>query len=68
MDKYLLISIIVAYVLVPMLNARDPEPGRGLRRTVWTLFAFNVAYMLALFFVYPLLAHVPKPAELIAPR
>jgi hypothetical protein len=55
MDKYLLLSVLVANVALPTLFAADPLPRRGLRRAVLSVFAFDAAYCLALLYLYPLL-------------
>lgn len=41
----LLIPIIVALVAVPAIAARDPDPRRGVRRTVLFLLAFTLVYV-----------------------
>ncbi len=53
MQKAILLSILVAYVLIPALFARDPNAKRGLRRCLWGIVSFNILYLLALLFIYP---------------
>ena len=53
MQKFLLISILVATFAIPMRAAADPSPARGLRRTVLWIAAFNVAYVIAIVYVLP---------------
>jgi len=53
MSKLLLLSVIVAMVAVPLAAARDPVPGRGLRKALAFTFACDVLYLLALRFLYP---------------
>jgi hypothetical protein len=43
--EQLLVSIIVAIVAAPALAARDPDPRRGVRRAVYSLLAFTLAYV-----------------------
>ncbi len=56
MNKYLLLSILVANIVLPLLFAGDPVPRRGLRRTIGTVVAFNVLYVIALVFIFPKLS------------
>lgn len=56
MIRLLLLSMVVATVALPALAARDRRPGRGVRRAVRLMFAFDVAWALALAFLYPLLS------------
>jgi hypothetical protein len=56
MEKILLLSLLVANVALPLAFATDPEPNRGLRRTVSTILLYNCVYLLALIFIYPQLA------------
>jgi len=51
--KYLLLSVIFALLVLPMLFAMDPSPRRGLRRAVFAVALFNVAYLVALYLTHP---------------
>lgn len=52
--KTFLITLILAPIVLPALAASDPHPLRGLRRGVWLVLAFNVAYavIVKVFFPY----------------
>lgn len=52
----LLMSILIATLALPMRAAHDPNPARGLRRTVLWLVAFNVCYLLGIVYVLPRLS------------
>jgi len=54
--RLLLLSVVVATVALPVLAARDRRPGRGVRRAALLVLAFNVAWALALAFLYPRLS------------
>ena len=56
MTRLLLLSVVVATVALPVLAARDRRPGRGVRRAALLVLAFNVAWALALAFLYPRLS------------
>lgn len=47
MRKLLSMSLITLPILIPIWASRDRNARRGLRRTVWTVFAFLVAWALA---------------------
>ncbi len=53
MSKLLLLSVIVGMVVAPLLAARDEIPGRGLRKALAYTLVCEVAYLLALRFLYP---------------
>lgn len=53
MQKFTLLSILLATVIIPMVAASDRSAKRGLRRTVLWMAAFNVAYLFAIIYVYP---------------
>lgn len=53
MQKILLLSILLATMSIPMFAAADPKPGRGLRRAVLWLVAFDIAYVIAIIYVLP---------------
>jgi len=54
--KLLLVSVIIAMIVVPILAARDESPKRGLQKTLFLIFLFNLFYLLAVRFLYPYLA------------
>lgn len=51
--KTFLITLMLAPLVLPVLAARDPVPLRGLRRGVWLVLAFNVAYALIIMLFFP---------------
>ncbi len=51
--KIILISILFANVVIPIWGSRDRDVRRGLRSTLVVLVLFDLAYLLALRFVYP---------------
>jgi hypothetical protein len=53
MGRLLLASILVLVILAPLLAARDPHPIRAMRRLLFYVTVFHVAYALAVLFVYP---------------
>jgi hypothetical protein len=53
MQKFLLISLLVATIAIPMRAAKLASPTRGLRKTVVGLVIFNVVYLFFLRFIYP---------------
>ena len=53
MAKTLLLSIVVGMIAVPVLTARDRSPQRGLKRALILMALFNVAYILAVRYIYP---------------
>jgi len=55
--KQFLITLLVAPIVLPVLAAKDPVPLRGLRRGLWLVLAFNVAWALAVGLFFP---HTPE--------
>ncbi len=55
MDKVLLLSVVWANVALPAFFAADPSPRRGLSRAIATVVAFDVLYLIALLFIFPVL-------------
>jgi hypothetical protein len=51
--KFLLLSILLATVVIPMRAASDRSPKRGFRRTIFFMAAFNVFYLIAIIYVLP---------------
>jgi hypothetical protein len=52
MLKLLLLSILFAVIIIPTLAARDPNPWRGFKRALFFFFAFCIAYVVALKYLY----------------
>jgi hypothetical protein len=52
-EKFILISILLATIILPMRAARDASPARGLRRTVMWVMTFNLMYLIALLYILP---------------
>lgn len=55
MVQGLLLSVLVVLVSLGVVNARTPNPRRGLKRAVLLFLSFNLAYVIALRVVYPAL-------------
>lgn len=53
MVKLVLISVVVGLMAAPLIAARDPSPGRGLRKAFAYTLAADVLYLLLLRFVLP---------------
>lgn len=53
MKKFLLFTILIATVAIPMVAASDRSAIRGFRKTVLWTVAFNVCYMIAVLYVWP---------------
>jgi hypothetical protein len=51
--KLILLSVVIAMIAIPVLAARDRNPNRAFRRTVFFIFIFNAFYWLAVRFIYP---------------
>ena len=56
MRNLVLRSLILAMLPIPFIAARDPHPHRALRKALLLFVGFNVLYMLALRFLYPVLS------------
>ncbi len=54
--KYLLLSVVIAALVLPVVFASDPLPRRGLRRALFAVAIFNAVYLVALY-----LTHTPPP-------
>lgn len=52
MRDFVLRSMLVALIVIPLVAAREPNPTRGLRKAILWFVGFNLLYMLALRFVY----------------
>lgn len=55
MRDLVLRSLLVAMFVIPFVAARERNAMRGLKKAIALFVVFNVLYMLALKFVYPLL-------------
>lgn len=53
MITLILTSVVIATLVIPLITAGDPIASRGLRKTVLAMVVFNVAYLLALRYLYP---------------
>jgi len=53
MAKLVLLSILAATAVMPSLAARGTDPARALRKLLVRMFAFSVAYWLAVMFLTP---------------
>ncbi len=53
MQKFTLLSILLATVIIPMTSASERSPRKGLRRTILLMAAFNAFYLIAVIYVYP---------------
>ncbi|MGA9525599.1 MAG: hypothetical protein WBV82_29340 [Myxococcaceae bacterium] len=54
MGKIILLSILVTTIVLPTWMARDPDPVRGLRKTMVRTSLFAVLYWLGVMFFTPL--------------
>lgn len=53
MQKLILVSILFAGVAIPIWSARDKSARRGLMKALVAMVAFDVAYLVAVLFLYP---------------
>lgn len=53
MQKFLLLSLLVATVVIPMQTAKDRSARRGLRRTLLWMAVFNAVYLFSIIYVLP---------------
>lgn len=53
MKKFLLYTILIATVVIPMIAASDKSAIRGFRKAVVWMAAFNVIYLFAILYVWP---------------
>lgn len=56
MRNLVLRSILLALVAIPIIAAREPSQWRGLKKAGLLFVAFNLLYLLALRFLYPVLS------------
>ena len=52
MAKLILNSILVATLLLPLWTSRDPDPRRGLRKTVLGTMVVTSVYLFASIVIY----------------
>jgi len=52
MGKFILISLLVATIAIPVSAARDRNAVRGMKRVVYYTAVFNVVYAAALLGLY----------------
>ena len=53
MAKAILLSVMVATMAIPILAARDPNPKRGMRKTVTWFLAYVAFWVFACLVIYP---------------
>lgn len=53
MQKFVLLTIMLATVIIPMWAAGDRSARRGLRRTLLLMVAFNAIYLFSIIYVLP---------------
>lgn len=56
MRNLVLRSLLLALFTIPIIAALEPHPRRALRKALLLFVGFNVLYMLALRFLYPILS------------
>ena len=53
MQKLILVSILFASVAVPIWAAHERSARRGLQKALFAMLVFELAYVVAVVFVYP---------------
>lgn len=53
MAKAFLLSVCIAMVAIPLLTAKDPHPGRGLKRALYGVALFNLFYIFVVRVIVP---------------
>ncbi len=56
MRNLVLRSLLLALLTIPFVAAREPHPRRALKKALLLFVGFNLFYMLALRFLYPILS------------
>jgi hypothetical protein len=51
--KFVLLSVIIGLVAIPIIGARAKSPRVGLQWTVIGIVIFNLLYLFAIRFIYP---------------
>ena len=54
MGKIVLLSILFMTIAVPVHAAREPDPVRGLAKTMWRMAVFTLLYWLGVMFLTPM--------------
>jgi|APLak6261675434_1056106.scaffolds.fasta_scaffold09906_2 hypothetical protein len=54
MSKFLLLTVCLAMVIIPLVAARDAHPARGLKRAMLGVMAFNLFYIVVVRVLVPL--------------
>ena len=57
LSKLVMLSVLIMNIAIPTRFAADPDPRRGLKRTIFYCAAFNFLYVLSLIYVVPRLLH-----------
>jgi len=52
MSKLILLSTVIGLIAIPIMAAREKNPRKGLRKAVVQMLIFQVAYLLALRFLW----------------
>lgn len=53
MPTFVLLSIVLASIALPIRAARDPDPRRGLRRAGYAMAVFTAVYVVGVLYVLP---------------
>ena len=53
MKKFLLYTILIATVMIPLIAASDKSAIRGFRKAIVWMAAFNLLYVFAILYVWP---------------
>jgi hypothetical protein len=56
MQKFLMLSVVLATICLPVMAARERRASRALKKTLLLIFAFNLFYLIAMRFFYQYLA------------
>jgi hypothetical protein len=51
--KFLLLSIVLVLIALPLLTSRDMNARRGLKKALLLMITFNLLYLFLVRFVYP---------------
>lgn len=53
MNTFLLLSIVLAGIALPIRASNDPNPRRGLRRAGYAMATFTTVYVAGILYVLP---------------
>jgi hypothetical protein len=53
MQKLIVVSILVANVVLPIWASSERSARRGLKKALFGMLLFDVAYLFAMLFLYP---------------